>query len=124
VVGDGADLGPALCSGHAAAGRGVAGVLLVLVAVAHVLVPHRQRAAPSLGPVGAVQEPQAGGEVLRGAAQQGPGAGGVDLAGHRQAAQRVGVGQARGVGGADQVSGRVDAKGGHHRQRQRESASI
>ncbi|MGW4563553.1 hypothetical protein ACWEN3_14440, partial [Streptomyces sp. NPDC004561] len=51
----------------------------VLVAVAHVLVPQGQRAASAFVAADAVEEPQAGGEVLQGAAQQCPRAGGGDL---------------------------------------------
>ncbi|MGY5124341.1 hypothetical protein [Streptomyces nigrescens] len=64
-VGEGADLGPALRTGHAAAGGEVSGVRLILLPVAHVLVPQRQRAASALAAPGAVEEPQAGGEVLQ-----------------------------------------------------------
>lgn len=53
AIGEGADLGPALRTGHAAAGRLVTGVRLVLMPVAHVLVPQRQRAASALVPSGA-----------------------------------------------------------------------
>ncbi len=97
-------------AGLAGARRLVASVLFVLVAVTHVLVPQEQHAVSAFVAADAVDEPQAGGEVLQGAAQQGPGADGVDLAGHRETAQGIGVGQTSGVGVTDQVRDRVGAQ--------------
>ncbi len=67
---------------------------------------------PAFVSAGAVQEPQAGGEVLQRAAQQGPGAGGVDLTSHRKTAQGIGVGQAGRVGVMDQVRDGVGTQRG------------
>lgn len=112
MIGEGAYLGPALRTAQAVAGREVAGVRLVLLAVAHVLVPQRQSAAPALAAPGSVEEPQRGGEVLQRAAQQRPGARRIGPVDRRQAAQRTSVGQTGGVGVPDQVRSRVRAQRG------------
>lgn len=98
LVGKVADLGAALGSVHAAGRRGAAG--------------QGQGSPLAFGAVGAIEKPQSGGSVLQGAAQQGPGTGGGDLPRQGQAAQDVGVSEACGVGGADQVRGRVRAERG------------
>ena len=108
LVGEGADLGQALRTGQAATTREVAG------AAAGCACPHPTATGRGVGARCARRRRGATSvaKFSRGAAQQRPGADRIDLAGRRQAAQRIGVGQAGGVGVLDQVRGGVQTQRG------------